>query len=97
MFLADLSWKDSRDDGLFKQISDSTITEINNYAKSINQDNEYVYLNYASKNQNPLRGYGSDNLRKLRRIAEQYDPEGVFQKLVPGGFKLAAAGSAKRS
>lgn len=95
--MTDLSWKDSRDDRLFREISDSTITEINNYAKSINKDNEYIYLDYANKNQNPLRGYGSDNLRKLRIIAEQYDPEGVFQKLVPGGFKLAAAGSAKRS
>lgn len=95
--MVDLSWKDSRDDGLFKQISDSTITEINNYAKSINKDNEYIYLDYAGKNQNPLRSYGSTNVRKLREVAQQYDPDGIFQKLVPGGFKLASAGSAKRS
>lgn len=95
--MVDLSWKDSRDDGLFKQISDSTITEINNYAKSINKDNEYIYLDYAGKSQNPLRGYGLNNLRKLHKVAEQYDPNGIFQKLVPGGFKLAAAGSTKRS
>lgn len=95
--MVDLSWQDPRDDGLFKQISDSTITEINNYAKSINKDNEYIYLDYAGKDQDPLHSYGSNNLSKLRKVAEQYDPNGVFQKLVPGGFKLAAAGYPRRS
>lgn len=94
MFLSDLSWKDEKDDGLFEQISSSTITEIRNYAKSIGGDDEYIYLNYADKSQNPLRSYGSENLRKLRRVAEKYDPTAVFQRQVPGGFKLAAAGPA---
>ena len=94
MFQCNLAWKDSRDDGLFKTISDTTIAELNNYAKSVHGDNEYIYLNYADKTQNPLRSYGSNNLRKLRRIAREYDPQEVFQTLVPGGFKLAAAGPA---
>ncbi|MCJ1461459.1 hypothetical protein MMC07_000056 [Pseudocyphellaria aurata] len=94
LFLCDLSWKDAKDDQLFKEISSSTITEIGNYAKSIGADNEYIYLDYADKSQNPLRSYGSSNLRKIRNVAKKYDPTGVFQRLVPGGFKLAAAGPA---
>ncbi|MCJ1270948.1 hypothetical protein MMC22_010847 [Lobaria immixta] len=93
LFLCDLSWKDEKDDWLFKQISRSTITEIRNYAKSIGGDDEYIYLDYAAKWQNPLRSYGSENLRKLRRVAKKYDPTAVFQRQV-GGFKLAAAGPA---
>lgn len=94
VFLCDLSWTNAKDDALFQEISSTTITEINNYAKSIQRDNEYIYLDYADKSQNPLRSYGSDNLRKLRRIAREYDPKEVFQTMVPGGFKLAAAGPA---
>lgn len=94
VFLCDLSWKDAKDDRLFKKISSSTITEIRNYAKSIGGDNEYIYLDYADKSQNPLRGYGIENLRTIRRVAKKYDPTAVFQRQVPGGFKLAAAGDA---
>lgn len=33
-------------------------------------------------------GYGADNHEKLKTIAKNYDPEGVFQNLMPGGFKI---------
>ena len=94
VFLADLSWSDAKDDALFKKIGRRTISEINKYAASIGKANEYIYLDYADQTQNPLRGYGAANLRKLREVARKYDPEAVFQTLVPGGFKLDAAGPA---
>lgn len=94
VFLADLSWSDAKDDALFKKIGQTTITEINKYAASINKANEYIYLDYADGSQNPLRGYGAANLRKLREVARKYDSEAVFQTLVPGGFKLDAASPA---
>lgn len=55
----------------------------------INADNEYVYLNYADKSQDPLRGYGEQSVKYIRRVAEKYDPHGVFQYQVPGGFKVS--------
>ena len=94
VFLADLSWSDAKDDALFKKIGQITIKEINQYAASIGKANEYIYLDYAYQTQNPLRGYGAANLRKLREVARKYDPGAVFQTLVPGGFKLDAAGPA---
>lgn len=94
VFLADLSWSDAKDDALFRKIGQTTISEINKYAASIGKANEYIYLDYADRTQNPLRGYGAANLRKLREVARKYDPEAVFQTLVPGGFKLDAAGPA---
>lgn len=84
----------AKDDGLFDRIGQATIQEINEYAQSIKKDNEYIYLDYAYQTQNPLRGYGPANLRKLREVGGKYDPAEVFQTLVPGGFKLAAAGPA---
>lgn len=94
VFLADLSWTDAKDDALFKKIGEKSISEINKYAASIGKANEYIYLDYADQTQNPLRGYGTANLRKLREVAREYDPGAVFQTLVPGGFKLDAAGPA---
>jgi hypothetical protein len=70
------------------------IDQLSKYAKSVRKDNEFIYLDYAYKYQHPLRGYGSENLEKLRRVAKIYDPNGVFQTMVPGGFKLSAAGPA---
>ncbi|KAK5993998.1 FAD-dependent monooxygenase sdcF [Cladobotryum mycophilum] len=50
----------------------------------------WVYLNYAHATQEVLQSYGPDNVRKIREAAVKYDPEGVFQRLCPGGFKISA-------
>lgn len=49
-----------------------------------------MYLNYADKTQDPLSSYGPKNVKKMKDAARKYDPKGVFQKLVPGGFKISA-------
>ena len=50
---------------------------------------DYIYLNYAYPKQDPIRTYGAENVRLLKNAAAKYDPKGVFQKLVPGGFKVS--------
>ena len=35
-----------------------------------------------------FHGFGVANKGRLIEISEKYDPEGVFQKLQPGYFKL---------
>ena len=48
----------------------------------------FVFLNNAGDTQNPFASYGyGKSLPKLKAIAKKYDPQGVFQRLVPG-FKL---------
>jgi len=46
-------------------------------------------LNYADNTQDPLASYGSASVKKMKAAAKKYDPSGVFQKLVPGGFKIS--------
>jgi hypothetical protein len=53
---------------------------------------EWCYLNYADKSQDPIGSYGEGNVKLLREAAARYDPEGVFQTLCPGGFKISAVG-----
>jgi hypothetical protein len=48
----------------------------------------YKYLNFAAWFQDPFGGYGKEQKMKLREVARKYDPTGVFQRQLPGGFKL---------
>lgn len=49
---------------------------------------DFVYLNYSDPTQSPLASYGKDNIKFMKEVAAEYDPQEVFQKLCPGGFKL---------
>ncbi len=51
----------------------------------------FLYLNFALSTQNPFCSYGKANVAFLRSMAKKYDPAGVFQRLVPGGFKIPAS------
>jgi hypothetical protein len=75
---------------LFNQLANSALEELTTYSKSIGADNEFIYLNYANINQNPLSSYGSENVEYIRTVAKKYDQNGVFQNQVPGGFKISA-------
>jgi hypothetical protein len=46
-------------------------------------------LDYADITQDPLASYGAENVKKMKAAAKKYDPQGVFQNLVPGGFKIS--------
>ncbi len=54
----------------------------------------FVYINYAAPSQDPLCGYGEESVQFLKDTASKYDPEGVFQRLMPGGFKASKAACA---
>ncbi|KAI1486372.1 FAD binding domain-containing protein [Biscogniauxia mediterranea] len=61
-----------------KEISKSTATDL-----------DFLYLNYADANQDILGSYGLKNIQHMRDVAARYDPAGVFQKRIPGGFKIS--------
>lgn len=39
--------------------------------------------------EDPLGSYGVENVAKIRAAARKYDPNQVFQKRFPGGFKIS--------
>ncbi|KAI7258145.1 hypothetical protein KC343_g2476 [Hortaea werneckii] len=84
-----LSWTYAEQDDLFNGQAKWLRDELAAFAKSIGADNEFIYLDYADADQNPLGSYGEENVRKMKAAAKEYDPQGVFQKLQPGGFKLS--------
>ncbi|KAI9827439.1 MAG: hypothetical protein M1832_004788 [Thelocarpon impressellum] len=94
IFMFDLAWSDASQDAAFTATSKAVLRDINKYTKKQKAFVEFEYLPYSVIDANPLRSYGSNNLRKMRRVSREFDPNQVFQKLVPGGFKLDAAGHA---
>ncbi|KAH8897937.1 FAD-binding domain-containing protein [Thozetella sp. PMI_491] len=58
-------------------------------SRSLQGDLDFIYMNYAGPNQDPLGSYGAANIQHMRDVAAQYDPTGVFQTRIPGGFKIS--------
>ncbi|KAL8943619.1 MAG: hypothetical protein Q9211_000923, partial [Gyalolechia sp. 1 TL-2023] len=48
----------------------------------------FKYLNYADVSQDVVASYGANSKRRLRDVSRRYDPRGLFQTGVPGGFKV---------
>ncbi|KAI1390253.1 FAD-binding domain-containing protein [Hypoxylon trugodes] len=63
--------------------------DIKSYAKSVDKHVDYLYLNYCDGSQNPMGSYGEENIKKMREASAKYDPTGVFQERVPGGYKIS--------
>ena len=67
------------------------IDKIDSSAAKEGKAARYRFTNYGYKTQQILEGYGQESLDNLRAVSKIYDPQGFFQKGVPGGFKLSQA------
>ncbi|KAF2469995.1 FAD-binding domain-containing protein [Lindgomyces ingoldianus] len=85
------SWQNEEDDdyiiGMIARLMGTAVKE----GKKRGLWVEYVYMNYASEYQDVLGGYGEENVAKLKVVAKKYDPQAIFQTLMPGYFKLCGA------
>lgn len=81
-------WLDAKYDAIMYNATRRWVQDVDAAAKKLGTNDDFVYLNFAGGFQNPLQSYGSESLEFMRSVAQKYDPSGVFQKLVPGGFKL---------
>lgn len=77
----------SSNDAIYRKGRDA-FTAVKTVAEQNGVLRKFEYLNYAGPHQSPLASYGADNLNFLRQVSRKYDPTGVFQSKVPGGFKL---------
>ncbi|PVI04224.1 FAD-binding domain-containing protein [Periconia macrospinosa] len=89
MYQSYLSWSEAKDDDLFINLGLALTDGIQKFAASKGTDVEYLYLNYADKDQDPLSAYGADKVKFMKDVAKKYDPSGVYQTLLPGGFKIS--------
>jgi FAD/FMN-containing dehydrogenase len=85
------TWTLGLDDAAVNRVAKNLFTQGHVHAEELGVAKKFMYLNYAAQFQDPIANYGADSVARLRAIASQYDPNGVFRTLVPGGFKIPAA------
>ncbi|KAK5989784.1 FAD-dependent monooxygenase sdcF [Cladobotryum mycophilum] len=76
------------DDAVVKATLSDIVQKQRALLKSTGHLLDFIYLNYADISQDVLGSWGAGNLAKLKAASKKYDPQGVFQKRVPGGYKL---------
>ncbi|CEL54811.1 hypothetical protein RSOLAG1IB_07345 [Rhizoctonia solani AG-1 IB] len=82
------TWIRPEDDDKVYVAIDKLLSTSTNLAESQNRLDDYIYLNYAGSDQKPIESYGLAQVKFLQRVKAKYDPEGVFEKLCRGGFKI---------
>ena len=86
-----VTWSKQQDDALIRRSTQSLIEQINHATKAAGLFRAFKHLNYAADWQDPIGGYGEGIKADLQAVSRRYDPEGFFQRRVPGGFKVFGA------
>lgn len=83
-------WENSADDNAMNTFVSRWVERATTFIHKSGKDHPWLYINYASKDQDPFSGYGEKNLQRLRDIQKMVDPTGVFTStgLCRGYFKL---------
>lgn len=86
--IVDTAWSFEKDDDLVISTGKNFLKAVEKKAVEMGLNDDFIYLNDAASDQEVMKGYGKENLEKLRKVAKEFDPQQVFQKQVTGGFKL---------
>ncbi|KAK6062797.1 Bifunctional solanapyrone synthase 4 [Seiridium cupressi] len=86
---ATADWEDEADDELVRSVSIETTALWERLATERGVNIAFLFMNDASRDQDPLSTYGSASVARLREISQTYDPTQLFQTLQNGGFLLS--------
>ncbi|KAI1306687.1 hypothetical protein F5Y03DRAFT_394527 [Xylaria venustula] len=75
------------DQRIFRAVGE-LVTDLRGLARERGLLHRYIFTNYGFADDDVLSGYGKESITKLIDTSKRFDPLGVFQKGVPGGFKL---------
>jgi hypothetical protein len=84
-------WENASDDATVYSFITTVLSQLKAAATKIGKQNDYIYMNYGGVFEDVIASYGAANKARLKSIAAKYDPQGVFQILQPGYFKLDRA------
>jgi FAD/FMN-containing dehydrogenase len=85
------AWLHEKDDQVAMDFSNRVLDRAVDEGKKRSLYVDFKYMNYSAESQDVLKGYGKENYDRLEAIAKKYDPDQVFQKLMPGYFKFGGA------
>lgn len=83
-----VEWTDSQYDDVIMAWVEETTYAINNATMKAGLYDKFNYMGDSAGFQPIFPGYGAENQQRLVEIAQKYDPNAVFQSLMPGGFKV---------
>jgi len=86
--LVTMGWDNAADDNTVQKGVQAIVDQHIDILRKKKLYEPFLYLNYADNSQDPFASYGKENKARLQAVSRKYDPNGVFQKVVPGGFKL---------
>jgi hypothetical protein len=87
--LLGFTWLHAADDAKFEAAVRTFVRKSQDAARERGLLHPFVYLNYAAPWQDPIASYGAAEKKRLQQVSKKYDPARIFQKAVPGGFKLS--------
>jgi hypothetical protein len=82
------TWNASSDDDRVHKGVETILAASRAVASERGLLHRYIFTNYAYYKESLFQGYGEKSLAALRETSQKFDPKGIFQKAVPGGFKL---------
>lgn len=82
------TWENATDDENVVGTAKRLMADMERQAKVHRVFSPYIYMNYAWAGQQVIDGYGEETKAYLERVSKTYDPHQLFQRGVPGGFKL---------
>ncbi|KAH7115462.1 FAD binding domain-containing protein [Dactylonectria estremocensis] len=91
LFNPAMRFNDPKGAELVYKLIERILTATKKKAQELGKDHDYLYANYASQFQNPMGSYGAESAKLMQEASAKYDPQGVFQTLRAGGFKLGKA------
>jgi len=86
-------WFDPSDDQVVHAKVKDFLAAVAQKAKDMGVYSPYIYANYAAGFQDVMGGYGEKSRAEMIATSKKYDPIQLFQKQVPGGFKLVPKSS----
>lgn len=84
-----IDWENEADDDIVRSVSIRFTERWEKRGQELGVYLPFVYMNDASRDQNPLASYGSKNLARLVKVSQKYDSKRVFQTLQNDGFLLS--------
>lgn len=84
-----LVWQGEENDEAVRAVSITTTEKWKELGEQQGLNLPFLYMNDASRDQNPIATYGATNVKKLKAVSKKYDPAQIFQTLQNDGFLLS--------
>ncbi|KAI0100928.1 putative oxidoreductase [Nemania sp. FL0031] len=82
------SWSDGAQNEQVYAAARALLDDVVARAKKLGVYDPYIYLDYAAPWQEVIPSYGAESVKRLQELRKRVDPNHVFTKKVPGGFKI---------